>query len=132
MRRALLVVTVFLILIVLMAACGGGGDGGSPDQVAKQWLEALAKGDKNALKDLTCIAQQESVAGTTGFLAGLGEEMGLDVSALSFTTTEQSEDKASLQVTGKIRMTLLGVEQEEEIDEAMPMVKEDGKWKVCD
>jgi len=51
---------------------------------------------------------------------------------LSFKTTEQSGDTASVQVTGKMKMTFLGQEQEDEIDEAMPMVKEDGKWKVCE
>lgn len=63
MKRALLVVSV--LLVVLMAACGGGG---SPDQAAKQWFEALANGDENTLKDLTCAAQQESVTGVTGLL----------------------------------------------------------------
>jgi len=128
MKRASSVVAVFLV--VLLVACGGGG--GSPDQVAKQWFEALATGDENALKDLTCAAQQESITGVTGLFAGSGEGLGLDISDLSFKTTEQSGDTASVQVTGKMKMTLLGAEQEQEIDEAIPMVKEDGKWKVCD
>jgi hypothetical protein len=128
MKRAYSVVAVFLV--VLLVACGGGG--GSPDQAAKQWFEALATGDENALKDLTCAAQQESVTGVTGLLAGLGEGMGFDVSGLSFKTTEQSGETATVQVTGRMNMTFLGAEQEQEIDEAIPMVKEDGKWKVCD
>ncbi len=127
MKRVLSLVTIFLL--VSTAACSAGG--GSPDQAAKQWFEALAKGDENGLKDLTCAAQQDSATGLTGLLAGLGEEMELDVSDLSFETTEQSRDTASVQVTGKMKMSLLGQEQEEEADEAVPMVKEDGKWKVC-
>jgi hypothetical protein len=91
----------------------------------------LGKGDENALKDLTCAAQHESLAGVAGVLGSL-EGGGLDLSGLSFKTTEQSGDTASVQVTGKLKVTLLGQALEEDIDEAMPMVKEDGKWKVCD
>jgi len=112
-----------------MAACGGGG---SPDQAAKQWFGALAKGDENALKDLTCAAQQEQITGATGLLATLGQGAGLDLSGLSYKTTAQDGDTASVQVTGKLKVTLLGQAVEEEIDEAMPMVKEDGKWKMCE
>ena len=126
MKRAWLVVIVFLV--VFLAACGGGG--GSPEQTARQWFDALGKGDENALKDLTCTAQHESLAGVAGLL-GTMEGGGLDVSGLSFKTTEQSGDTASVQVTGKLKVTLLGQAVEEAIDEAMPMVKEDGKWKMC-
>ena len=129
MKRALSVVT--LVLVILMAACGGGG-GGSPEQAAKQWFDALAKGDENTLKALTCAAQQEQVTGATGLLATLGEGAGLDLSGLSYKTTEQNGDTASVQVTGKLKVTLLGQAVEEDIDEAMPMVKEDGKWKMCE
>jgi hypothetical protein len=126
MKRAWSVVTVFLV--VFMAACGGGG--GSPDQAAKQWFDALGKGDENALKDLTCAAQHDSIGGITGLLGGL--KGGIDFSSLSFKTTEQSDDTAGVQVTGKLKVTVLGQAVEEEIDEAMPLVKEDGKWKLCE
>jgi len=128
MKRALSVVTVFVV--ILMAACSGGGD--SPDQAAKQWFEALAKGDVKALKDLTCAAQQEQITGATGLLATLGQGAGLDLSGMSYKTTAQDGDTASVQVTGKLKVTLVGEAVEEEIDEAMPMVKEDGKWKMCE
>lgn len=127
MKRALSALAI--LLIVLIAACGN--EGSPPDQAAKQWFEALANGDANGLQDLTCAAQQDSATGLTGLLAGLGEEIELDVSGLSFKTIEQGKDTASVQVTGKIQMFLLGQKQEEEIDEAVPVVKEDGKWRVC-
>jgi len=128
MKRAWSVLTVFLV--VLMGACGGGD--GLPDQAAEQWFEALTKGDENALKDLTCTAQRESVTGVTGLLASAGEGTILDLSGLSFKTTEQGGDTATVQVTGQMKITFLGQELNEGIDEAISMVKEDGQWKVCE
>jgi hypothetical protein len=128
MKRALSVVTV--ILVILMAACGGGG-GGSPEKTAQQWFDALAKGDQNTLKDLTCAAQQDTLTGVAGLLGGL-ESGALDTSGLTFKTTSQSGDTASVQVTGKLKVTLLGQSVDQDIDEAIPLVKEGGKWVVCD
>ena len=127
MKRALLVVTVFLV--VLMTACGGGG--GAPDQAARQWFEALAKGDQDAMQNLTCADSQSSVTDAIGALASMAGSVKIDISGLSFKTTEESGDTASVQVTGNIKVELLGQSAEEPIDEAMPMVKEGGNWKVC-
>jgi len=119
-----------LLLVLLMSACGGGE--GQPDQAAERWFDALTEGNEGALRDLTCAAQRESVTGVTGLLAGVGEGTVLDLSGLDFKTTEQGGDTASVQVTGLIKITYLGQKLNEEIDEAISMVKEDGTWKVCE
>ena len=128
MKRALLVATVFLV--VFTAACGGGG-GGAPDQVAKQWFQALAKGDQDTLKSLTCAASQSDMTDAFGSLAEMAGTVTIDVSGLSFKTTEESGDNATVQVSGNIKVELLGQSAEEPMNEDMPMVKEGGKWKVC-
>ena len=123
-------------LMAGLVACGG--DAG-PTAAARAWLESVAAMDGNRTASLTCDAAQESLMMGTGFLAAaqvlsgqmLGTGADMDVSDVHFKEVSRSGDSATVHASGTMRVAILGVSQGQEMDEDIPMVREDGKWKVC-
>jgi hypothetical protein len=55
-----------------------------------------------------------------------------ETSGLKFEEKAGSGDKATVVVSGKMKLEALGQSQDQEINnEELPMVKEGGQWKVC-
>jgi hypothetical protein len=128
------VVAVVLILVTLVAACGG--DGGSPTAVVRDFWQALAKLDVDKMKDLTCSAYQEEMEAAFGFaelgdLSELADVLEIDVSGLKYEVVSETGDAAVVRVYGALKMSFLGQEQSEQMDEEIDVVKEGGQWKVC-
>jgi hypothetical protein len=130
---------IALVLVLSLAACGGGGNGGggggaSMTDVAKQFIEATFKADKEAWQAAACEAikaQADSMTGGTGMPEGVT----YDFSALKYEVKEESGDTGKVGISGVMKLTVAG--QTQEMDFAsnplaeVPMKKEGGNWKVC-
>ncbi len=134
--KQLTLVVLTLVLASTVTACTLVD---SPENAAREWLQAFGNLDGNKLAERTCAAQQANVqqAGMwTSAFAILGQMMigqqgKTDVSSLNFTTVRSSGDTAYVRVTGQIRAAVLALATTQNVDETWRMVREDGKWKWC-
>jgi hypothetical protein len=143
-----LMVLVSVMVAMLLAACvgaapiGGGGNtttgggGGDPAAGARSFFEAVFTGAGD-LDPLLCTANAAAAAQIregmetlkTMLAAGDAE---VDVSGLTYTTSNQTADTATVTVAGQIKFSVAGVEQTQDFPEApVQMRNEGGSWKVC-
>jgi hypothetical protein len=137
MKRFFAIAAFAVVIASLLVACGGGD---SPETAVREWMQALLDMDGNKLIERTCEASQSDVqqAGALVSVLGIaGNEVGgqsakADLSSLSFQATNKGSDTAQVHVQGKLRVAFMGLAQEQKYDQTIPVVLEDGKWKVCD
>jgi len=137
-------VPLFLILVLILlgatTACGAVGD--SPENGAKEWLQALAKQDGLKLEDRTCSSQKqeqqrEGMVFTTLMMFGESltgvnlQDVKMELSDLEVTTIRTSGETAEVRVKGKLRAAIGLVVQSMEMDDTWLMTREEGKWKYC-
>ncbi len=137
MKRLSVVMIVVIVLSALLTACGGGGSGGAA-AAAKSFFDAFAQLDFAKMKDLTCAAQKQSIddAMKTMSLGGdpsaLKDMLKIDTSGLKYEEKSTSGNNATVVVSGKLKLEMLGQSQEEDVNnQELPMVNEGGQWKVC-
>lgn len=131
-------VPIVLLATVVLGACGAAGDG--PDVAARQWFQAIVDQDGNAAARLTCDGQQDALM--TGGIAlmivsmlgneFIGASPDLDMSDLEFRTVREDGDTATVHVGGQLRAAILLISQPTDMDQDIPMIREDGRWKVCE
>jgi hypothetical protein len=138
MKRLSVVMIAVIVLGLLLSACGGGGGGGGAAAAAKSFFDAFSQLDFAKMKDLTCDAQKSALDQATQAMSSLGDAAALkelikiDTSGLKYEEKSVEGDKATVIVSGKMKMEAMGQTQEQEINnEELPMVKEGGAWKVC-
>lgn len=134
-RRPLRVVVLLGVASVLLACSSGP----SPDAAAREWLHALYTQDGNTAAKLTCDAEQTSLFEGSAILAVttiigedlIGQSVDVDDSEVRAETISQSGDTATVQMSGTVRIAILGLSQPTEVDETVRMVMESGQWKYC-
>jgi hypothetical protein len=126
---------MMLLVAMVAAACnsGGGGASNTPEDAAKAWFEAAFSNNLDALKAQTCAASQDQVETVAEAYATLGETgSAVDTSGLTYTKASESGDNATVNIGGSVKATVQGVEMDQPMPEIpMPLVKENGAWKVC-
>jgi hypothetical protein len=129
---------VVIVLSALLTACGGGAGGGGAAAAAKSFFDAFSQLDFTKMKDLTCDAQKKSIEDALGMMslggdaAALKEMLKIDTSGLKFEEKSTSGNNATVVVSGKLKLEMLGQTQEEDVNnQELPMVNEGGQWKVC-
>jgi hypothetical protein len=137
MKRLSVVMIVVIVLSALLTACGGGG-GAGPATAAKSFFDAFTELDFAKMKDLTCEAQKATMDEAAQAMSALGDSAALkellkiDTSGLKYEEKSVSGDKATVVVTGKLKLEAFGQSQEQDLNgEELPMVMEGGAWKVC-
>lgn len=138
------------IFVVLQAALIGLDCQQGPATVAKAFAEDYYYLDEDMQKWL-CSSEGESDEVVRAFLNGKRDEAaqrGFDVTYLRhmFThihveTIERSDDSASVHLTGTTRVAinpvfmivgkLFRIGNNYHVDETIDLVKEDGRWRVC-
>jgi len=138
MKRLSVVMIVVIVLSALLTACGGAGGGGGSATAAKSFFDAFSQLDFAKMKDLTCDAQKSAIDTATKSMSALGDASKLkdlikiDTSGLKFEEKAASGDKATVVVSGKLKVEAMGQSQDQDVNnEELPMVKEGGAWKVC-
>lgn len=127
---------LFSLLALVLVACSGGGSGDSPSTVARSFMEAFGRLDEEAMRPLICSAQSDQVDGITESMAEAGTEVTIDVSNLTYQDGQISGDTATVNVSGDIEMEAMGQSMTLPVSDmfnggALPMVRENGSWKVC-
>lgn len=149
-----LFIAALVAVMMLVAACGGtasptaapsGGDtapsgdaGGDAAAGAKSFLEAVYTGGD--VTNLICKAAGASAAEMKAAFESLSSALTsagakLDLTGITYTVQDgATADKATVAIGGKIVADMAGTKQDLPFDGTsmtLPMVKEDGTWKVC-
>jgi hypothetical protein len=137
-KRLSVVMIVVIVLSALLTACGGGGGGGGAAAAAKSFFDAFAQLDFAKMKDMTCEAQKKSIEeamsmmSAGGDAAALKQMLKIDTSGLKFEEKSTSGSNATVVVSGKMKLEMLGKAEEQDVNnQELPMVNEGGQWKVC-
>lgn len=121
-------------MAITVAACDASEPG--PEAAAEQWLDATIEQDGNRAGRLICddvrLGQNAGgvVLAALGFVTG--DMLDIDLGDVSYETTAQDGDTATVRITGEWRVGAAGLSVPNDIDESLTMVREDGEWKVCD
>ena len=137
MKRLTVVVIVLIVVGILMSACGGGGAGG-PVGAVQSWLDGLTKFDFKAVTDLTCSAQRQQIEQSLSFFSSSGQDLSalknlftFDFSKLKFEEKSNDGKAATVHLSGSMSVTAFGQSQNQDMNEDVSVVNENGGWKVC-
>jgi hypothetical protein len=135
---------ILVMLALALAACGGDDGGEDVTKPVNDFFKAFGEMDAEKAAQAVCEQHRGDVKTGLdmifGFMAMGGEDAKIEVVDLNLEVQDQTDDEAMVVATsGKIRITVLGEVQEEAISddsaestEAIKVIKEDGKWVVCD
>jgi hypothetical protein len=131
--------TAFLCLIgamVLLAGCSAGG--GPALDATRNWLQALADLNFKQVMELTCSTPRirNEVELRLDPLIDIQETLQslkgqYDFSGLKFEELSNDGRTATVRLSGKLVLKVLGQEQAYAIFEDIGVVKENDVWKVC-
>ena len=121
-----------LVVVVLLVSCRGKQ---TPEQVIQAFLDAIETFDVAAAEDLVCQAQRDKVRGSLipfDNIAAPGEAF--DISFGELVIQEQSNDGQTsiVRVKGYLTIFFLGEQEVQEVDETHTLVKNGGRWLICD
>ncbi|HEX2618730.1 MAG TPA: hypothetical protein VHL11_01250 [Phototrophicaceae bacterium] len=107
----------------------------SSEAAAKGFMDAFAALDADKMKVYLCSAQAAAADGLAVGLSQAGTDVNLDASGLTYTA-EESDGTATVTITGKLKIEIAEQSVDTDItalfpDGKLPMIKEDGRWKVC-
>ncbi|MGE4553148.1 MAG: hypothetical protein AB7D57_08550 [Desulfovibrionaceae bacterium] len=131
MLRKWIAVALFVVLAGSLWACGGGD---KPAVVAEKAMNAMIAGDEKALEQYVCKDLVDQAKAAMAMLKAMtGEGQGkIALSDMKYEAGKEEGDTVPVKVTGKIKGTHPQYgEMEDDIDEVFQVVKEDGKWRVC-
>jgi len=122
--------------LLLLSACSAGG--GPAIDAARNWLQALADLDFQQVLDLTCATPRirNEVELRLDPLIDIQETLQAlkgqyDFSGLKFEEMSNDGRAATVRLSGKLLLRVLGQEQVYEIYEDVGVVKENDVWKMC-
>lgn len=130
LKRLGLVLAVTLLGLVLFA-CGGGSD--DPASVVKGGMEAMMNLDEGGLDKYLCSELvEESKSAMKELKAAMDQGAKMEFSDMKYEVVSQEENKAVVKVTGHLKASHPDYgDMEDDMSEEMDVIKEDGKWKVC-
>ena len=129
---------IFLVLCIalLLTACSSGG--GPTIDATRGWLQALAELDFKQVMDMTCSTPRirNEVELRLDPLIDIQETLQslkgqYDFSGLKFEELSNDGRTATVRLSGKLLLTMLGQEQVYDIYEEVGVVRENDVWKVC-
>lgn len=130
------VVWLLLAAALFLTACNAGG--GPAVDATRNWLQALANLDFKEVLNLTCSTPRvrNEVELRLDPLIDIQETLQslkgqYDFSGLKFEELSNDGRTASVRLSGKLLLKVLGQEQVFEINEMVGVVKENDVWKVC-
>ncbi len=123
-----------MVMVVSLFVVGCGGSSGGPADAARDFFKNMFS-DK--VGDYICKSAGDEAMQALGMLGALstmagGVKIEMNTDGMKFQTVKEDDKKAVVKVSGKMKISVAGQTMEEEFPEQeIPMVKEDGKWKVC-
>jgi len=136
------VLFTIIVLSAILSACGGGGGGDDPAKPVKDFFNAFTDLDAEKAANAVCKEYRDDIQSglemAFGFLALAGDEVELEVTGLKLEVKDKKDKEANIIATGgQLKMTAMG---ETEVTDlagdadmgAVKVIKEDGKWVICD
>lgn len=132
--RALRSHTLLLLsaVLVLLGACRAEQ---SPLEVVQSFMSAIETFDAGAAENLVCEAQRARVRESLepfGDVAQLDEAFDVSYQDLAFEERSGDEGMVVVHVSGALKLSFLGQEEVQDVDEEHVVVKEHGRWVICD
>ena len=134
--RAVRLTLGLAIVALLIAGCNAGG--GPAIDATRSWLQALADLNFKQVLDLTCAVPRfrNEVELRLDPLIDIQETLQslkgqYDFSGLKFEELRNDGRTASVRLSGKLLLKVLGQTQAYEIYEDVGVVNESDVWKVC-
>ena len=127
---------LLLCAALLLGACSAGG--GPAIDATRSWLQALADLNFKQVLDLTCATPRirnevelrlDPLMDIQDTLQSLKGQY--DFSGLKFEELSNDGRTATVRLSGKLLLTMLGQQQVYDIYEEVGVVKENDIWKVC-
>jgi hypothetical protein len=122
--------------LLLLSACSAGG--GPAIDATRNWLQALADLNFKQVLELTCATPRirNEVELRLDPLIDIQETLQslkgqYDFSGLKFEEVSNDGRTATVRLSGKLLLKVLGQEQVYDIYEEVGVVKESDIWKVC-
>lgn len=131
MLRKFTAVLLFAMLALSLSACGGGD---KPAVVAEKAMNAMIAGDEKAMEQYVCKDLVDQAKAAMAMLKAMtGEGQGkIELQDMKYEAGKEEGDTVAVKVTGKIKGSHPEYgEMQDDIDEEFQVVKEEGKWKVC-
>jgi hypothetical protein len=127
-NRTLVLVGVFFVLLI---ACDGEQ---TPVQVVRAFMTAVETFDVGTVESLVCPDQKARVRESLAAFQDVADPEVFDVSLDGLVVQEQGNDGeiAVVHVRGKLTVFFLGQQEIQQVDEKHTLVKEKGRWLVCD
>lgn len=137
MNRLIRSSTLLLLCVaLLLTACNAGG--GPAIDATRAWLQALADLNFKQVLDLTCSTPRirNEVELRLDPLIDIQETLQslkgqYDFSGLKFEELRNDGRSATVRLSGKLLLKVLGQEQVYQIYEDIGVVEENNVWKVC-
>lgn len=107
----------------------------SPVEVVRSFMTAVETFDLTAAENLVCEAQWAGIrAGLEPFdgVTRLSEAFDIGFEGLSFQERSNDGSVAIVRVTGTLALSFLGQQEIQEVDEEHLVVKDGGRWVICD
>lgn len=130
LRKAFNLIAVLLLFSAFLSGCGGPG----PEKAAQGALEATVSGDFKTASENFCKKMLEEMP-PQELIDEIAKELKqyeFDFSGLKYEVVEEKGDNATVRVSGTIKAKSPEDEKTDDMDETIELVKEDGKWKVCE
>jgi len=127
---------ISLLIMVLLVGCSAGD---SPEKAVQEWTQARLTADGNKTLERTCRADHAKVQGSGAMMSAVlsfgqvgDKKVEFNFGDMQVKVISQNGNAAQVHVSGRIRVSLMGVGQEVPIaDRDIPLINEDGRWKVC-
>jgi hypothetical protein len=110
-------------------------DPASPVEVVESFMTAIDDFDLAAAEDLVCEAQQGRLRNSLEPFYGvteLTEAFDLSFGDLSIEERSNDGETAIVHVSGSVTVAFLGQDDVQEVNEDHVVLKENGRWVVCD
>ncbi len=98
-------------------------------------MEALESFDTAKAKSLVCEQQRTRVENSLapfGDVSALGETFAMSLEEMSYEELSNDGEVSIVRVQGQMRLSFLGQEETQEIKEEHTVIKQDGRWLICD
>jgi tetratricopeptide (TPR) repeat protein len=149
---AVIVVIGGLLLAALALPILNDLGGNSPQDTVNEAIEAVRNLDVQRLEELTCEAERSQfnseldafgMQGMTLDEALAEEDIELDLSQLDSEVVSVDGDRAQVRLTGSVSISAQGISMTFDMEELMnqaeidaddaliPLVREDGEWRLC-
>lgn len=125
-------ISLLSAIVLLLSACTGDQD---PVDVVRSFMAAVETRDLDKAESLVCEEQWSKVRRSLepfGEVTQLGEAFDLSFEDLSFDERSNDGSIVVIRVSGVLTLSFLGQEETQDVDEEHVIIKENGRWVICD